>query len=147
MVNLKWISLIIVLFTFALSECVWARGGHGHRHSHFSLGIGIGGYSPGFYGSGYYGSGFYGSSFYGPGFYGYRSFGYPDPFFYRPFYNYPPPVIVPVTPPVYIQQAQPKPAEPQINYWHYCQDPDGYYPYVRNCPGGWLQVAPQLPAQ
>ncbi|MCB1985962.1 MAG: hypothetical protein H6936_04185 [Burkholderiales bacterium] len=87
-----------------------------------------------------------------PGYYGY---GFYDPFFYPPFYNYPPvvvpiapPVIVPSTPPVYIQQ-QPESVVPQAqtHYWYYCQDPDGYYPYVKQCPGGWLRVNPQPPAQ
>ncbi len=139
MKNLNWIYLIVILLALTANDSVWARGGHGHghRHSHFNLGISVGGYSPGFYGSG----------FYGPGSYGYRSYGYPDPFFSRPYYSYPPTVVVPVTPPVYIQQEQVRPVRKQANYWHYCQNPEGYYPYVKNCPGGWLQVAPQPPAQ
>ncbi|PXW83482.1 hypothetical protein C8R34_1274 [Nitrosomonas sp. Nm84] len=136
MINLKCVCLMIIISVLALSNAAWARGGHGHRHSHINLGISVGGYYPGFYGSG----------FYGPGSYGYRSYGY-DPFFYRPYYSYPQTVVVPVTPPVYIQQEQPRPAQPQVNYWHYCQNPEGYYPYVKSCPGGWLQVAPQPPAQ
>jgi hypothetical protein len=40
-------------------------------------------------------------------------------------------------PPAYIEQPPP----PQ--YWYYCQSPPGYYPYVGQCPGGWLQVAPR----
>lgn len=134
--NRKWLYLMMIIFALTLSNATWARGGHGHRHSHLNLGISVGGYYPGFYGSG----------FYGPGSYGYRSYGY-DPFFYRPYYNYPRTVVVPVTPPVYIQQEQPRSAQPQVNYWHYCQHPEGYYPYVKSCPGGWLQVAPQPPAQ
>ena len=146
MTNRRWMCLIIVLFGLALHDAVWARGGHGgghhhgghgHRHHHLNYGINVGGYYPGLYGSG----------FYGPGFYGYRSYGYPDPFFNRPFYNYPPTVVVPVTPPVYIQQEQPRPVQQQTNYWHYCRNPEGYYPYVKSCPDGWLQVAPQPPAQ
>ena len=39
----------------------------------------------------------------------------------------------------------PVPSEPQQSYWYYCQDPQGYYPYVRNCPGGWQQVLPTPP--
>ena len=46
-----------------------------------------------------------------------------------------PPVVAESAPPVY-QQA---PAQ----YWYYCQSPPGYYPYVGQCPGGWMQVAPQ----
>lgn len=146
MTNRRWMYLIIVLFALALNDAAWARGGHGggrhhgghgHRHHHLNFGINVGGYYPGFYGSG----------FYGPSFYGYRSYGYPDPFFNRPFYSYPPTVVVPVTPPVYIQREQPQPVQQQTNYWHYCQNPEGYYPYVKSCPDGWLQVAPQPPAQ
>lgn len=139
MTNLKWICLIIVLLVLASSHVVWASGGHGHRHPHLNLGIGVGGY--------YNNPGFYGSGFYGPGFYGYRAYGYPGPFFNAPIYSYPPTIVVPVTPPVYIQREQPRPVQPQTNYWHYCQDPEGYYPYVKNCPGGWLPVAPQPPTQ
>lgn len=137
MINRKWLYLMMIISALTLSNATWARGGHGHRHSHLNLGISVGGYYPGFYGSGIY----------GPGSYGYRSYGY-DPFFYRPYYSYPQTVVVPVTPPVYIQQEQPRPIQPQANnYWHYCQNPEGYYPYVKSCPGGWLQVAPQPPAQ
>ena len=28
------------------------------------------------------------------------------------------------------------------SYWYYCQNPAGYYPYVSECPGGWLTVTP-----
>ena len=35
-------------------------------------------------------------------------------------------------------------AQPQggADYWAYCQDPQGYYPYVAQCPSGWLPVTP-----
>ncbi|MCM0083783.1 hypothetical protein L4X63_19530 [Geomonas sp. Red32] len=49
------------------------------------------------------------------------------------------PVIIREEPPIYIQQ-QPQP-EPQ-QYWYYCSDPNGYYPYVKKCPKGWMRVAP-----
>jgi hypothetical protein len=39
---------------------------------------------------------------------------------------------------VYVQ-----PEQPQQNYWYYCQEPQGYYPYVKQCPGGWMKVLPQ----
>jgi hypothetical protein len=47
---------------------------------------------------------------------------------------------------VYIQRQEVVQVQPQAqaaNYWHYCRNPEGYYPYVKNCPDGWLQVAPQ----
>jgi hypothetical protein len=41
--------------------------------------------------------------------------------------------------PVYVQPA-PAPEEPV--YWYYCQNPQGYYPYVQQCPNGWMKVVP-----
>lgn len=64
------------------------------------------------------------------------------PWYYPPAYYYPPVIAVPAPPPpVYIEQPRP-PAAIQ-NYWYYCSNPEGYYPYVKECPGGWQQVAPQ----
>jgi hypothetical protein len=61
----------------------------------------------------------------------------PYPYYtYSPSYTYSPPVVV-ESPPVYIQQ---QPAAPTS--WYYCQEPQGYYPYVSECPGGWTPVAP-----
>ncbi len=63
----------------------------------------------------------------------------PPPYYYAP----PPPVYVapPVTyvvpPPV---QAAPGPAPSAA--WYYCDDPQGYYPYVPNCNGPWRPVQP-----
>ena len=34
------------------------------------------------------------------------------------------------------------PEQQQPYYWYYCQDPQGYYPYVKSCPGGWMTVVP-----
>jgi len=50
---------------------------------------------------------------------------------------YPAPVVVESPAPVYQQQPQ---AAQQS--WYYCQDPQGYYPYVQQCPRGWQPVAP-----
>jgi hypothetical protein len=46
----------------------------------------------------------------------------------------PPPSIVVPPPRVYV--------EPTPYAWYYCENPRGYYPYVQQCPGGWLPVAP-----
>jgi hypothetical protein len=54
-------------------------------------------------------------------------------------------IIAPPGKPAYIQQqhvSRSAPA-PKTNYWYYCRNPEGYYPYVRKCPGGWLKVPPQ----
>lgn len=50
------------------------------------------------------------------------------------------PVIIQQSPPVYIQQEAP--AQQYQQYWYYCENPKGYYPYVQQCPGGWLKVVP-----
>jgi hypothetical protein len=72
--------------------------------------------------------------------YGY-GYGYP--------YGYPPysaPVVLDSGAQTYIEQAAPAPLEPQQQFWYYCQNPQGYYPYVGECPGGW-QPVPAQPAQ
>ena len=62
-------------------------------------------------------------------------------------YGYPGVAVAPAAPPVYIQQNNPQPSsQPQANYWYYCRESEAYYPYVKECPGGWQAVAPQ-PAQ
>jgi hypothetical protein len=80
----------------------------------------------------------------GPGFWGPRPW-WPRPWWgpgwYVPRYYVAPPVIV-QQPPVYLPPA-PLPQEPQ--YWFYCQDAQGYYPYVQTCPNGWTKVSPSPP--
>lgn len=72
----------------------------------------------------------------GPG-YGY----YPPPSYYYP------PTVIQSAPPVYIEQSpQPAysaPAPAQNSSWYYCAGSRSYYPYVKDCPGGWQQVAPR----
>jgi hypothetical protein len=72
---------------------------------------------------------------------------YRDPFYY-PYYPYYPPTVitVPVTPPVYIQQAPPAAPDYPSGYWYYCNNPEGYYPYIKDCPRGWQQVEPIPPS-
>jgi hypothetical protein len=57
-----------------------------------------------------------------------------------PYYYGASPVVVQPAPTEYIQQA---PAPPAQTYWYYCQNAGAYYPYVKDCPGGWMQVVPQ----
>jgi len=60
-------------------------------------------------------------------------------------YYLPPPVVVerPMTD-YYVQPAPPQSEEP--TYWYYCRKPDGYYPYVKQCPEGWMKVVPTPPS-
>lgn len=83
------------------------------------------------------GVGVYVGPYWGPG-----PWYYPPPYYYRPEV-----VVVPAPqPPVYIEQQQPAPAEttnrPAEQYWYYCAASKGYYPYVKECPGGWQKVQP-----
>jgi len=55
---------------------------------------------------------------------------------------YPAPPVVVAPPPVYVEPSLPPQAPPPPQYWYYCEDPKGYYPYVQQCPGGWMQVVP-----
>lgn len=107
----------------------------------------------GFY-AGPYPYGFY-RPFYRPYFYPYP---YPYPY-YPPVVVAPPPVVVaPEQAPVYVEQSAPQPAaapqsSPQqpaasqaSSHWYHCDKPEGYYPYVKECPGGWKAVEPTPPA-
>jgi hypothetical protein len=79
--------------------------------------------------------------YWGP--YWYPPYYYP-PAYYPPAY-YPPPAVYPepivTEPQSFIQQA-PVEAAPPPSYWYFCESAKAYYPYVRECPGGWLQVVP-----
>ncbi len=141
MKQIKIACLLIVLIGSIGSNSVWARGGgHGggfggghYGGGHYGGGWGHGGYSYGALGLGLglgYGMGYYG----GYGGYGYGYGGYP-----------PTVVTVPVAPPIYIQQAPPVVQQNPSGYWYYCNSPQGYYPYIKQCPGGWQQVEPTPP--
>jgi hypothetical protein len=90
----------------------------------------------------------YGRARVGVGFYfgaPYWGYGWGAPYYpyYQPYYSsYP---VYPAQPSTYIQQdVQPAPAAaPQQGYWYYCSDAQAYYPYVKECPGGWQRVSPQ----
>jgi hypothetical protein len=74
-----------------------------------------------------------------------------------PVYPYPDPFIPPVVmvqtpqPPVYVEQTpsaqvvQQAPAPTGTQFWYYCTNPKGYYPYVPNCSVDWQKV-PATPA-
>jgi hypothetical protein len=83
-------------------------------------------------GHGGHGGHFEGSIWIGPGW---------GPGWWGPTYSYyaEPPVVVQQSPEVYVEQA-PQSEEP--SYWYFCQNPKGYYPYVKQCPNGWMKVEP-----
>lgn len=61
---------------------------------------------------------------------------------YPPYYYYPPVVTVPVAP-TYVEQGGARAAPATSSYWYFCQDSKTYYPYVKECPGGWQRVTPR----
>ncbi len=71
------------------------------------------------------------------------------PHYYYPpypyYYPYSPAAIVVQQPPTVYVEQQPAPQQEQqpAGYWYYCGDSRAYYPYVKECPGGWQRVAPQ----
>ena len=102
-----------------------ANGGHHHGGPRVTFGFAFGGPL------------YYGPRYYAP---------YYSPYYYPP-YAYPPYVAgaVPPAPTVYVERdssAQQAPAL-QAGYWYYCAESQAYYPYVKQCAGGWQQVAPQ----
>lgn len=70
-------------------------------------------------------------------------FDYPAPVYPYPYpvYYYDDPVYD-EGPAPYDYNAGPPPesAPPVEQSWYYCDNPRGYYPYVRSCPGGWRAV-------
>ncbi len=114
------LGLVALVLGLILSGSAFAWGHHGPN---VRFGVMLGG--PGWWGPGYY-----------------QPYYYP-PYYYPPAY-YPP---LPSSPPVYIEQgaAQPAPAAQPQGYWYYCAGANGYYPYVKDCPGGWQRVSPQPP--
>lgn len=169
----KTIMILVIasLVFLGLSSGAFCQGrsGGGYREGGGQVGgyhgggyRGGGGQVGGYYGGGYYGGVYYrgGHRYYGggprifvggyfgfPWFpyypypYGYYFYGYP--YYYHYPYAYPPSPDYPYTsdqPPVYSEQEQPR-------YWYYCRDPEGYYPYVTSCPGGWTRVNPVPPGE
>ena len=79
---------------------------------------------PGFFGPGFFGPGFFSSGFVA----GSPAYAPAEGYAYG--YDYP----------GYVQSAAYAP--PQAQYWAYCRNPQGYYPYVSECSEGWLPVTP-----
>lgn len=128
---MKQLKLLLAFLLLAVgtSGAAWA-GGHGHAH----VGVGV---------------------YFGPGWGGWY---YPPPYAYYPYPGYPAypaypyPAAVPSGPVAYVEQAPtvqssgPVTEAPraQSGNWYYCHQPDGYYPYIKECPGGWQVVPAQL---
>lgn len=125
---------ILALLTLGIA---WATPvsaqGHGHGHGHHYQGPRV-------------------SLSFGPYFgpWGYSPYFY-DPFFYSRRWNDRPIVIEQAAPQVYVEQPQmysqaaPMAQAVPNNYWYFCEAAQAYWPYVKECPGGWQRVVPQPP--
>ncbi|MBS0425531.1 MAG: hypothetical protein JSR71_14230 [Proteobacteria bacterium] len=148
------------------------HGGGYHYYDNFGLGLGLGlgmglgvgsfGYYSPFTPFGYYGGfgvpfssfGFY-SGRAGAGFYSQYAGSGPYRYFepYYPFGGFlsaspilSAPMLAAARAPTYVQRqdvSRPPAAPQQKNYWYYCRNPEGYYPYVKQCAGQWIKVPPQ----
>jgi len=136
--NLGRIGLLVAALAVAGGASVPAQahgghGGHGGGHAHVGVGF-----------------------YFGPGWgwgYGYP-YAYPYPYYYPGYYP-PAAAAVPSSPPQYIEQGDVNggeaagtydPGAPAPAVWYHCSKPEGYYPYIRDCPGGWEQVPAQPPS-
>jgi len=123
-VYLVLFSLMVILMVPVLAHGGYVGYYHGGYHGHVVVGGGV------WVGPGWWGPGWWGPGWWGPGYYGY---GYP-----YPYYSSPP--VVYQQQPVYDMQTQQQ--EEEEYYWYYCPDAKNYYPYVKQCPNGWIKVVP-----
>lgn len=98
-------------------------GGHYHSGSHVGVGVYFGGPAYWYYPWPYY---------------------YPPAYYYSPYYPYYYPPAQAYSPPAYVEQGT-STERFESNWWYYCAGSDRYYPYVKECPGGWQRVTPQPP--
>ena len=115
MKKMGWIGVLAALALVLMMPSFGEANG-----ARVTVGIGVG--VPGYWGP-----------WWGPRYWG------PYPYAY-PYYYPPAPVVVQQAPPAAVVLP---PAEPA--YWYYCQNPQGYYPYIQSCPHGWMKVLPQSP--
>lgn len=50
--------------------------------------------------------------------------------------------MIPAEPPLYMEKGDLQPGLGPDGYWYYCENPEGYYPYVNECLNGWRAVMP-----
>ena len=64
-------------------------------------------------------------------------------YYAEPIYAGPPAASIPPPPPGGSQVSAL--SLPGSEWWYFCKDPNGYYPYVRECKSGWEKVSPTPP--
>ena len=113
---------LAILLLAAVSAPALAHGGwrHGGPRVSFGLHFGVPFYAP------YYASPYYAYPAY-----------YPAPVYYPPA----PLVVQPSAPPVYVERGDVVPEG--AGTWYFCRESNAYYPYVKQCAGGWTRVPAQ----
>ena len=141
------VMLALSLMASGMASADRSSGGGGHQGGYYRGGGHQGGYYRGnvgvVIGGPFWGSPWYNQSYYYPP---YQPYYYPP---YQPYYYpyYAPTVEVPAEPPVYIERYQSKPSSTPSGVWYYCSDSKTYYPYVKECPGGWQTVPAEPPSE
>ena len=143
MKHVKSIAACVLFGSLAImsgSALAYHGGYHGGHHHGTRVGVYVGVPAFGF-GYPYYGYP-YGYGRYGgyDNYSGYGGYGY-----YSPSTTV---VTVVAPPPVYVEQATAGMSGPASDgNWYYCNNPDGYYPYVRQCLAGWQRIPAQPSAR
>ena len=135
---LKLITIFLV--GVSASGAAFAGGYHGHGRVGIYFGAPIGfGYYP------YYRAPFYGTPYYGYPYYGGVPYYSPVPAYYPPVQSAPVIYTERSDNPQTSTQTLPGNAsqDTQQSWWYYCVDKNAYYPYIQQCPAGWVRVAPQ----
>jgi hypothetical protein len=142
----KLLIALLALFA-AASGAAWADRGYGGYGGYGGRGgVGVGVYIGGPVVRPYY-PGYYARPYYAPRPYYYGAPYYSVPWV-APYYSDPTVVVVPSSPPVYVERGDGGGASPSGDagqYWYFCRDANAYYPYVKDCPGGWQKVLPRPP--
>ncbi|MFZ6774346.1 hypothetical protein ACO0LB_16690 [Undibacterium sp. SXout7W] len=124
---------LTTLLLLAISCSAWADRPYGHHHSGVSLGFYINPF-PVISGRYYYGAPYY------P--YGYAYRREPEVII-APTVTYIAPAAVIYGEPSESSWTNSTPANNPVNNtgdWLYCHQPDGFYPAIKTCPGGWQRV-------
>jgi len=110
---MKRVILVLVLATLSTSALAWGHRGGPRVSFGVHFGVPLGYYSP-----------------------WYPAYYYPGP------YYYPAPMVVqPPAPPTYVERSDTIPEG--AGTWYFCRESNTYYPYVKQCPGGWTRVPAQ----
>lgn len=107
------------------------HGTHGHHGGHYGSRVGV-----------YIGAPVFG---FGTPYYGYPGYAYGPYGAFGPSTTI---VTMPAAPPVYVEQSTAALNGPASDgNWYYCHNPDGYYPYVKQCAENWQRVPAQPAAR